>query len=104
SVIYGVDSDIKSAEKYRNEHVRRLAEVVNVLLSAGLTVIATASDLDENDIESFRIILRGYDMVTVIAGENYFVEKTADIELPAGIAPRAAAEKVTSYYDRLEKK
>jgi bifunctional enzyme CysN/CysC len=98
SVIYGVDADIKSAERYRDEHLRRLSEVIHILLDAGLTVISTASDLHENDIESIGTILKGQEVITVIVGENYFVEKTADLEVKEG---DKAAQEISSYYSGL---
>jgi bifunctional enzyme CysN/CysC len=53
NVLYGVDADIKTAGKdaQKPEHLRRLGEVANVLLDAGLILIVTAIDLNEKDLE-----------------------------------------------------
>jgi len=91
SVIYGVDSDIRSAERYRDEHLRRFAEVLNILLDAGLTVIATASDLHEDDINDLKTILKNKEFLLAIVGENYLVEKIADIEIPKYMALKDVA-------------
>jgi len=94
SVIYGVDSDIRSAERYRDEHLRRFSEVLNILLDAGLTVVATASDLHEDDIENIRKIIEGRKMTLVVAGEDYFVERSSAVNITDLNDPAKAAEKI----------
>ena len=97
NVIYGVDADIQSSERYRDEHLRRFSEVLHILLDAGLTVISTASDLNERDIESIKTILRGQEITTVIVGENYFVENIADINIGSGQPNHDAASDIYAW-------
>ena len=54
NVLYGVDADIERTGVNRLEHLRRLGEVANILLDAGLIVIATAAALSQEDIEVIR--------------------------------------------------
>lgn len=56
NVLYGVDADIKEpgANGHRSEHLRRLAEVANILLDAGLILIVTATDLADDELEWMR--------------------------------------------------
>ena len=54
NVLYGVDADIARTDENRQEHLRRLGEVANILLDAGLIVIATASELGQDDLELLR--------------------------------------------------
>lgn len=96
SIIYGVDSDIKSVERYREEHLRRFAEVINILLDAGLTVIATASDLHEDELNEIKLIVDKRPISVVMVGDNYFVEKVDAIELPADSNPVTSAKRVMS--------
>ncbi len=52
NILYGVDADIKKPGLDENpEHLRRLAEVSNVLLDAGLILVITATNLTREDLE-----------------------------------------------------
>jgi bifunctional enzyme CysN/CysC len=103
SVIYGVDSDIRSAERYRDEHLRRFAEVLNILLDAGLTVIATASDLHEDELEKIKTIIEDRKMTLVLVGENYLVENVADIEVPKNKTSTEAARAIMELTSQVKK-
>jgi bifunctional enzyme CysN/CysC len=94
SVIYGVDSDIRSAERYRDEHLRRFAEVLNILLDAGLTVIATASDLHEDDIEKMKTIIEHHKITVALVGDNYFVEDVAAVQVGRNIPVKEAVNSI----------
>ena len=54
NVLYGVDADIDRTGGNRLEHLRRLGEVANILLDAGLIVIATAAALTKEDVDVIR--------------------------------------------------
>ena len=54
NVLYGVDADIERTGPNRAEHLRRLGEVANILLDAGMIVIATAAMLTQEDLEVIR--------------------------------------------------
>jgi bifunctional enzyme CysN/CysC len=54
NVLYGVDADIKkpgSDQTHRPEHLRRLAEVANIMLDAGIILVVTAIGLTQNELE-----------------------------------------------------
>jgi bifunctional enzyme CysN/CysC len=51
NLLYGVDADLDSPHEDRAEHVRRFSEVVNILLDAGLIVIATAIGMTQSEVE-----------------------------------------------------
>jgi bifunctional enzyme CysN/CysC len=51
NVLYGVDADIDRRTENRGEHFRRLGEVVNIMLDAGLLVIVSAADLAPDDLD-----------------------------------------------------
>jgi bifunctional enzyme CysN/CysC len=52
NILYGVDADIKKPGLDENpEHLRRLAEVANVLLDAGMILAVTATNLTREDLE-----------------------------------------------------
>jgi len=54
NVLYGVDADIKKPgpdQSHRPEHLRRLAEVANILLDAGVILVVTAIGLTQDELE-----------------------------------------------------
>jgi bifunctional enzyme CysN/CysC len=54
SVVYGVDADLGGAAEHRAEHVRRLAEIANLLLDAGVVLVASAAELSVEDLAHIR--------------------------------------------------
>jgi bifunctional enzyme CysN/CysC len=57
NVLYGVDADIKTPgpdQSHRPEHLRRLGEVANLMLDAGIILIVTAIGLSQKDLEIIR--------------------------------------------------
>jgi bifunctional enzyme CysN/CysC len=69
NLLYGVDADIEQGIGNRAEHLRRLGEVTNLLLDAGLIVIATAADLSRDEIEIVRTTSGAERMYTAWIGE-----------------------------------
>ncbi|NSW52483.1 MAG: GTP-binding protein [Anaerolineae bacterium] len=67
SVIYGVDADLKIFEPTDKpqEHMRRLAEIAHIFLDAGLLLIVTAREMDQDDLNIVRSSV-GSDRVEVI--------------------------------------
>jgi len=51
SVLYGVDADLGRAGPQRAEHMRRLAEIANLMLDAGMILVVTAAELRREDLE-----------------------------------------------------
>jgi bifunctional enzyme CysN/CysC len=49
NILRGLDADLKTNDS--KEHLRRFGEVCHILLDAGLIVIATASDVDDSDMD-----------------------------------------------------
>ena len=45
NVLYGVDADIERKQENRLEHMRRLAEVANLMLDAGIILVVAAAEL-----------------------------------------------------------
>jgi bifunctional enzyme CysN/CysC len=50
NVVYGVDADLERSREIRREHVRRLAEIANLMLDAGLILIVSAQNLEQDDL------------------------------------------------------
>lgn len=81
NVLYGVDADIKGKENHREEHIRRLAEVANILLDAGIILIVTAIELTQDDLEIMKTIIAPDKIETVWAGENVTTDIAYDLRL-----------------------
>lgn len=65
NVVYGVDADLGRAAENRTEHLRRLAEVANLLLDAGVILVVSAAELDREDLELIRTAAPPERVVTV---------------------------------------
>ena len=65
NVLYGIDADIKlpNEENHREEHIRRFSETINIMMDAGMIVIATASNLTEYDFKLFNEIVHDIEML-----------------------------------------
>ncbi len=81
NVLYGVDADIKGKEDHRQEHIRRLAEVANILLDAGIILLVTATGLTQDDLEIMKTIIAPEKIETVWAGENVTTDIAYDLRL-----------------------
>lgn len=73
NVLYGLDADIKSEASMRNtperqEHIRRLGELANIMLDAGNILIVTANELNFDELDTLRQIASGEHVLTVWIG------------------------------------
>lgn len=75
NLLYGVDADIKSDDSInspeeRQEHIRRLGEVANIMLDAGNILIVTASELDSNELDTLRQIVSNENILCAWVGSK----------------------------------
>jgi bifunctional enzyme CysN/CysC len=82
NVVYGVDADIDRSEVNRAEHLRRLGEVSNILLDAGLIVVATARELREEDLDVIRTAAGAERVLSVWLGDRTTTDLRHDLLLP----------------------
>jgi bifunctional enzyme CysN/CysC len=81
NVLYGVDADIERTGVNRLEHLRRLGEVANILLDAGLIVIATAAALTQEDIDVIRTSGGSDRVMAVWIGEGMTTDVSCELVL-----------------------
>jgi bifunctional enzyme CysN/CysC len=81
NVLYGVDADLERTIENRGEHLRRLAEVINILMDAGMIVIATAVALTASEIEIMRTALGRERVSTAWVGERVTTDLAPDVSL-----------------------
>ncbi len=97
NVLYGVDADIKEPGKneHHDEHLRRLAEVSNLMLDAGVIVIVTAIGLKQDDLNLIEAAV-DTDMVNVVWIGDEPTDITYDVKLPLKPEPQEATENIKS--------
>ncbi|MCL4560787.1 MAG: GTP-binding protein [Chloroflexi bacterium] len=84
SVIHGVDADIKDKdpEVFHQEHIRRMAEVIHILLDAGLILIVTAIKLTQSDLELIKTVIDGNSIQVVWVGDSVTTDLAFDLKVP----------------------
>jgi bifunctional enzyme CysN/CysC len=81
NLLYGVDADLERQHENRAEHVRRFSEVVNILLDAGLIVIATAIGMTQSEVDLIGTAI-GTDRVSCAwIGDRVSTDLQADLVL-----------------------
>ncbi len=96
NVLYGVDADIERKQENRLEHIRRLAEVANLMLDAGIILVVTASELTQDDLEVIKTAVQPDWIETVWAGESITTDLVCDLHLP-DVAPAEAADRLKAH-------
>ena len=83
SVVYGVDADIATQPdgKGRFEHVRRMAEIANLFLDAGLILIVTAVELAQSDLKLFHAIIDARKIEVVWVGDEISTDIHCDLPI-----------------------
>ncbi len=81
NVLYGVDADIERKGENRQEHIRRLAEVANLMLDAGAILIVTAAQLTQEDLELIKTSVDPDRIETVWAGDQITTDISVDLHL-----------------------
>jgi bifunctional enzyme CysN/CysC len=96
NVLYGIDADIKGKEDQRQEHIRRLSEVANILIDAGIILIITAIELTQEDLEIMKTIITAEKIETVWVGENLTTDIAYDMRIHEGSSADETADKLKS--------
>ncbi|RKX73891.1 MAG: adenylyl-sulfate kinase [Spirochaetes bacterium] len=87
NVLAGLDADmtVKRHQLYpedRDEMIRRLAELSNLLMDVGIILVATVSELTFDDREAFRMSVAPIDVQTIWVGSTEGSDVTADYTIP----------------------
>ena len=101
NLLYGVDADLDRMHENRAEHIRRFSEVANILLGAGLIVIATAIGMTQEEVDRIATAV-GNDRVTAVwLGTSVSTDLQPDVVLTEA---DAAHEGVRRVKDLLQEK
>ena len=82
NLLYGMDADIRGlGQEVRSEHMRRLAEVSNMMMHAGLITIVSSREISEGDLRILRLGLgdRAERLITVWAGNRLTTDFEPDL-------------------------
>ena len=80
SLVYGIDADIKkNTSNNREEHIRRVGEVINLMLDTGIILILTAIDLTAYDMELIKTIANPLGMLSVWTGGRVTTDIRCDM-------------------------
>jgi bifunctional enzyme CysN/CysC len=79
NVLYGVDADLDRGGEQRSEHLRRLAEVANIILDAGMILVVTAHELTQEDLELVRTAVDPDRIETVWVGDTVTTDLACDL-------------------------
>ena len=71
SVVYGINQDIgqNGSLEHRREHIRRLSEVIHILMDTGLVVLVTALELNCEDLKMIETLVDTRDIKVVWVGD-----------------------------------
>lgn len=98
NILHGVDADIEGHSKSNDtEHLRRLAEISNILLDTGAILIVTAIELDKEDIETIKTVVNVEKIEVVWVGENLTTDISYDIHIPKFDTISEAVLKIKSH-------
>jgi bifunctional enzyme CysN/CysC len=89
NVLYGVDADIERKQENRLEHMRRLAEVANLMLDAGIILVVAAAELTQDDLEVIKTAVQPDWIETIWAGDSITTDLSVDLHLAGGAVPEA---------------
>ena len=84
NLLYGVDADIKNTKitgNHKEEHFRRLAEVCNIMLDAGVILLVTARELTQEDLEIIKTAIDPEKIEVIWTGEDISTDITYDLHI-----------------------
>ncbi len=92
---YGIDADIKlSSKNDKSEHFRRLAEVANLMVDAGLILIVTARELSQDDLELIELGVNREVINTVWIGEHVNTDICCDLHIANVLSESEVVNKI----------
>jgi bifunctional enzyme CysN/CysC len=96
NVLYGVDADIERKQENRQEHIRRLGEVANLMLDAGIILVVTAAELTQDDLEVIKTAVQPDSIETIWVGDNITTDLVYDLQL-SGSTPVESADRLKAH-------
>ena len=92
NLLYGIGADIRGiSEDVRPEHIRRLAEIGNMMMHAGMILVVSAREISENDVRILKTAIndRSDRIITVWAGDAVTTDLQPHLHFTAAEIPNA---------------
>lgn len=102
NLLYGIGADIRGiGEDVRPEHIRRLAEIGNMMMHVGLILVVSAQEISENDVRILKTSLNGRSdrLITVWAGNTITTDLAPNLKFSENEI-HSADEEITKYLKR----
>jgi bifunctional enzyme CysN/CysC len=98
NLLYGIDADIKASVKNeKQEHFRRLAEVANIMLDAGVLLIVSVIELTKADQQQLQMAFNHERIITAWLGEEITTDAEIDLHIPLSFTGDNAVAKIKEY-------
>ena len=97
NVLYGVDADLRRDDSNREEHMRRLGEVANLMIDAGMILVVSAIDLTRNDYDVIRTSVDPDRIETIWMGEVGESDFPSDLQLVDAMSEEDAVDRVYAF-------
>jgi len=92
NLLRGLDVDLD--KKARGEHVRRMGEVAHIWMDAGLIVVATASNLNDEELRMLQEVVSRDQVMIVNVGKNEFRQGLVDVQLETNTSASESVKKI----------
>ena len=70
NLLFGLDADLKQEGDPRKEHIRRLGELANIILDAGLILVVTTDKMHSDDLELIQTMVTPDWIETILVDEE----------------------------------
>lgn len=87
-------ADIKGDGKNKEEHLRKLAGVAHILVDAGVILIVTACDFQQDDLEIIKTTVNPDKIETIWVGEDVTTDLIYDVKVPRIVDIEDSSEKI----------
>jgi bifunctional enzyme CysN/CysC len=102
NLVSGLDSELPQGADSQEEIVRHLGELGRIIAESGQVFITTASDLDDFDIETLRILNNPNEILVIQVGPNTFSGFKPSFMLEENESLEAAVEKISAFLKKKE--
>lgn len=98
NLLYGIDADLKSKlQNSKQEHFRRLAEVANIMLDAGVILVVSVIEFQHEDQQQLQLAFNHERLVTVWLGDKVTTDAEIDLHIPLPFTETKAVAKIKEY-------
>jgi len=102
NLVSGLDSELPPGAESQEEIVRHLGELGRIIAESGQVFITTASDLDDFDIETLRILAAPSEVLVIQVGQSTFSSFQPSFTLGENESLDAAVEKIGAFLKHKE--